>query len=813
MNDPQKTTNSGISHSHDEPIDEGGLHAPPELHGWRKFWWWFHFVILVKLARLRFIAVLIVIGLVITQWDTLVAYYDRWTRPTSSTAVASDVEYFCPMHPSVVRENSKDKCPICFMPLSKRKKGDIQEEVLPAGVVNRVQLSPYRVALAGVGTWPLDYVPLNKEINAIGYVEFDERGERNVSARVAGRIDKLFVSETGKRVKTGDPLAAVYSPDLVVSVQSLLEARRSNNRSLEQSTLRKLELLGIGIEQLETMISQGSANTQITIRSPIGGHVIKKYVREGEYIQEGSPLYDIVDLSTVWIQAQIYEDDLQFLPTDLIHPEQPTPESELQVIATSRSLPNEVFKGRLAFVYPHVDSNTRTATVRFEVKNPEHKLRPGSTATLSLRIPIERLGNLAASVEGDAQGLTNLKENKILAVPESSVIDTGSQKIVYRQTVPGVFEGVRVTLGSKLTGPDGMSFYPVLDGLKLGERIITTGSFLVDAETRLNPAAGSIYFGGSSGSKAGGVATVRPSTPEDEDAKIVAALAGLSPDDQRAAKTQRYCPILTDNLLGSMGIPVKVMIEGEPVFLCCDGCKKQALAKPQQTQTKVAEAKARALGSAEKKPSQAGEPTTSNPPPSDSKKLTAAEEAEIRLELSKLPEAERMIAETQRLCPVMKDSRLGSMGKPVKIMIDGQAVYLCCEGCEDEARKNPQDVLNKVKHFRQQTNEKTTEPKSSSNASPEKAITEKESAEEREIAEALAKLSPADQQLAKSQRFCVVLSNNRLGSMGVPVKIEVAGKTMFLCCAGCKSKALADPQRTLATWKQLLAKHGSEKDK
>ena len=813
MNDPQKTINSGTSPSHDEPIDEGGLHAPPDLHGWRKFWWWFHFLILVKLARLRFIAVLLVIGFVITQWDTLIAYYDRWTRSTASNAAASDVEYFCPMHPSVVRDNSKDKCPICFMPLSKRKKGDSHEEILPAGVVNRVQLSPYRVALAGVGTWLLDYVPLNKELNAIGYVEFDERGERNVSARVAGRIEKLFVNETGKRVKTGDPLASLYSPDLVVSVQSLLDARRTNNRSLEQSTLRKLELLGIGNEQLETMTSQGSANTQITIRSPIGGHVIKKYVREGEYIQEGSPLYDIVDLSTVWIQAQIYEDDLQFLPTDLIHAEQLTADNELQVVATSRSLPNEVFKGRLAFVYPHVDSNTRTITVRFEVKNPEHKLRPGSTATLTLNIPIERLGNLSAAVAGDAQGLAKLKESKALAVPESSVIDTGAQKIVYRQTVPGVFEGVRVTLGSKLTGPDGMSFYPVLDGLKLGERIITTGSFLVDAETRLNPAAGSIYFGGSSGSKGGGaVATVRPSTPEDEEAKIVAALAGLSPEDQRAAKAQKYCPILTDNLLGSMGIPMKVLIEGQPVFLCCDGCKKQALSKPQQTIAKVSEAKARASGSIEKKPSQASEPATKNSLPSEGAKLTAAEEAEIRLELAKLPEAERMVAEAQRLCPVMKDSRLGSMGKPVKIMINGQTVYLCCEGCEDEARKNSQDVLNKVNRWLQQANEKSAEPKSSI-ASPDKASTEKESAEEREVAESLAKLSPADQLLAKSQRYCVVLNNNRLGSMGVPIKIDVAGKTMFLCCAGCKSKALAGPQRTLATWKQLLAKHGSEKDK
>src|ERR1700681_161789 len=136
--------------------DEGGLRAPPELKGWRKAWWWFDFIILVKLARLRFVGVLLVIGLVITQWDTLVAYHDRWTRPAGTAAAAGgDIEYFCPMHPAVVRDNPKEKCPICFMPLSKRKKGESHVEALPPGVVNRVQLSPYRVVLAGVSTWPV----------------------------------------------------------------------------------------------------------------------------------------------------------------------------------------------------------------------------------------------------------------------------------------------------------------------------------------------------------------------------------------------------------------------------------------------------------------------------------------------------------------------------------------------------------------------------------------------------------------------------------------------------------------------------------
>src|SRR5215471_5353468 len=139
--------------------DEGGLRAPPDLKGWKKAWWWFHFLILVKLARLRFIAILVVIGIVITQCDTFAAYYEKWTRPAdTSEAASSNIEYFCPLHPTIVRDNHKDPCPICFMPLSKRKKGDAKtDEPLPAGVVNRVQLSPYRVVLAGVQTWPVEY--------------------------------------------------------------------------------------------------------------------------------------------------------------------------------------------------------------------------------------------------------------------------------------------------------------------------------------------------------------------------------------------------------------------------------------------------------------------------------------------------------------------------------------------------------------------------------------------------------------------------------------------------------------------------------
>jgi RND family efflux transporter MFP subunit len=574
--------------------DEGGLRAPPDLKGWRKAWWWFHFLILVNLARLRFIAILLLIGVIILKWDWLVANYEKWTRPaTTEAAAASDVEYFCPMHPTVIRDKPGEKCPICFMPLSKRKKGTAQDEPLPAGVVSRVQLSPYRVVLAGVETWPVNYQPLTKEITAVGFVEFNERGQRTVAARVAGRIDKLFANTTGQMVRAGDDLALLYSPDLVVTVQNLLDAQRRGGGDLQNAARVRLERWGIDDEQLDEILASGKAETDLEIRSPISGHVITKYVREGQYVEEGTPLYELADLSTVWIEAQIYEDDLPLLPR--INEDgsagSDSPEG-VEVAAETRAFPNEVFHGKLAFIYPHVDQDTRTVTVRFELANPDHKLRPGSTATVTLKVSPKDVP-LFANLPGDEEVQRNLVQGRMLVIPESSIIDTGSQRIVYREATPGVFEGVEVKIGPRMVGPDGVLFYPVVSGLAQGDRVVTSGSFLVDAETRLNPAAGSIYFGGSGGSqaRASSTTTVRPSTPEDPDAKIEASLSALSPEDRKLAEAQRFCPVLPKNRLGVMGPPVKLMIDDQPVFICCEGCRASALEKPQETLTKVQELK------------------------------------------------------------------------------------------------------------------------------------------------------------------------------------------------------------------------------
>ncbi len=672
--------------SDQEPrLDEGGLRAPPGLRGWHKAWWWFHFLILVNLARLRFIAILLVIGIVIMKWDTLVAYYDKWTRQEEAVqAGGSDIEYFCPMHPSVIRDNPKEKCPICFMPLSKRKKGANVVEALPAGVVNRVQLTPYRVVLAGVQTWPVDYVPLSKEISAVGYVEFNERGQRTVSARVPGRIDKLFANETGQMVKAGDELALLYSPELLVTVQNLLDAKRSGNQGYLDSARTRLQLLGIDDAQIEEILAANEATTHLKIRSPITGHVITKYVREGQYVEEGTPLYDVADLSIVWIQAQIYEDDLAFLPAD--YGDGSSGSREMTVSATTRAFPDQPFEGKLAFIYPHADQDTRTVTVRFELENPGHKLRPGSTATVMLKVQPKDIARLSAAAS-NADGTNMLDEGRVLAVPEGAVIDTGSQHIVYREASPGVFEGIDVSLGPAMAGSGGANFYPVLRGLAHGDKVVTSGSFLVDAETRLNPAAGSIYFGGSGGSQSNrsGVTTVRPTTPDDPDAKIEAALAQLSTDDRALAEQQKFCPVLTDNRLGVMGTPVKVMVEGQPVLLCCSSCKEKALADPRATLATVERLKAGKMAAVST---------------SDKKAAGLAEqedqEGEIKVALAKLSPEDRNLAEAQRYCPVLNKNRLGSMGTPVKVMVENQPVFLCCAACKEKALTDPKATLERV---------------------------------------------------------------------------------------------------------------------
>jgi Cu(I)/Ag(I) efflux system membrane fusion protein len=577
--------------------------APAHSLGW-KVW----LVIKTFQARFRFIAILVAVGLVISNWSWLTAAWEKWTRPAAgSQQTAAGIEFYCPMDPQIIRDHP-DKCPICGMPLSERKKGNTDDDAaVPAGV-RAVQLSPYRMALARIKTWQVSYRPLVKEIRTVGFVEFDERKLSRITAWVAGksRITKLYVNFTGQTVKKGEPMAELYSPDLVTTVQNLLDARRAGNPGTEQMARERLRLWGISDNEIKSIVTTGKAITHVTIRSPRRGHVIKKYQMEGQYVDEGAPLYDVAELSTVWIEAQVYEDEVAFL------------KEGMPVSATTKAFPTRVFNGQVEFIHPHLDAATRTLKVRFNIHNHDHELRPGMYAAVKLEVPMAQLRLMHNALEDDwekglvAEGLAHafgapggpmpgaspealltglrlvpLAKGQVLAVPESAVIDTGSRKFVYREAWPGIYDALEVELGPRSGG-----FYGVVRGLEPGDKVVTTGSFLVDAETRLTSGAASTYFGASGSTqsdKHGATTEVAPSMTEDEDAKIHAVLAKLSRVDQRLAEAQGYCPILQSNRLGTMGLPVKILLKDQPVFLCCKACMRQAQAQPDRTLARAAE--------------------------------------------------------------------------------------------------------------------------------------------------------------------------------------------------------------------------------
>ncbi len=567
---------------------------------------------LVPLARLRFPIILAAIGIAIVKWDYLSAKFEQATGWKESGGAASGYEFFCPMHPMIIREDNKQKCPICNMPLSKRKKEEQSEHAgLPAGITSRVQLSPYRVVLAGVKTSPVGYQPLAKDITTIGTVEFDERGLRKISARVKGRIDKLIVNETGQLVKKDQDLARFYSPEFATTVETLLNAHKDGRKEAEDTARERLLRWEVDEAQINKIIQDGKPVTHLIIRALHPGHVLRINVREGQSVEDGALLYDIADIRTVWVQAQLYEDDLAFLPKGTHDPTSGVAEKKLQVQAKARAFPGRVFEGTLSFVFPHLDQESRTLAVRFVLDNEEHELRPGMTTTVRLQLDARTIAELPIGKR------LKMLDGKVLAVSERCVIDTGDKKIVYRETVPTQYEGVEVTLGPRMTGPGGEVFYPVLDDspedrlrqrmaltgglaiavhdpaddraanrLKPDDLVVTNGSFLIDAETKLNPTIAATYIGGSGGKTS--EPQIRPSQQSDSLAQFEAALKALSPEKRALARAQKLCPE-QNRLLGTMGPIQEIQIRGTSVFLCCNACIKPVKDNPEEILARAAD--------------------------------------------------------------------------------------------------------------------------------------------------------------------------------------------------------------------------------
>lgn len=517
----------------------GGSGNRPRGGVWASIW----FVVRAAEIRLRFIAVLVAIGLVIGYWETIKNYVEKWVHEHTATvqeALPSDSEFYCPMHPNVIRtslepDGSIPKCPICGMPLSKRRKGEVM--ALPEGIVSRVQFSPYQIQAAGIRTVPAELRPLVYRMRTVGYVAYDETRLSRIVTRVNGYLEKLYVNQTFQQVAADQPLAEIYSPELFSAVEELRLSVGVRNEQMAEAARRKLRLLGVGDKEIEAAIS-GTAY-RLVLRAPWSGTVIAKYVVEGSAVQAGQTLVELADLSTVWIEADVYERDLPWVYAGQ------------QVTATVEAYPDRTFPGEVSLIYPQLNERTRTARVRFAIVNPERLLRPGMFATVHLEVPLVetepfrslaggqplgpeadeaaqiarqricpvtglRLGSMGkpvraevdhqvvylccAACRGQAESapekvlarIRTVSENGVLAIPEDAVIDTGEHKVVYVERQPGVFEGVSVRLGPRAEG-----YYAVLEGLLPGDRVAAAGAFLIDAETRLNPAAASTYFGAS----------------------------------------------------------------------------------------------------------------------------------------------------------------------------------------------------------------------------------------------------------------------------------------------------------------------------
>ena len=355
----------------------------------------------VFLARLRFLAVFLAAGFIVGYWDDIKNHWDKWTRPAAApdslaTSAASDIEYYCAMHPQVIR-SEPGNCPICSMPLIKRKKG--QQAELPKDVLARVQLSPQRIALAGIQVSVVEARALIQEIHAVGILDYDETKVAQISVRVAGRADELFLQYTGQEVKQGAPLYSLYSPDLFTAQREYLLARKrvkelpadasadakTDAAAIYNATMEKLVLWGVTRDQLDKMDQEfdqsGKIPAHLTVTSPISGVVVKKDIFEGGYVNAGDRPYTIADLDTFWLQAKVYERDV------------PMVQIGQAVQVTVDAFPNETFSGTVAFLAVQIDPQTRTLDARIVVKNRRTAkgdlvLRPGMFAHAAIRVPV-----------------------------------------------------------------------------------------------------------------------------------------------------------------------------------------------------------------------------------------------------------------------------------------------------------------------------------------------------------------------------------------------------------------------------------------
>jgi Cu(I)/Ag(I) efflux system membrane fusion protein len=338
-----------------------------------------------------------------------------------------------------------------------------KEEAVPAEVP-QVEISPEQQQLIGVKTAMVAMKPLQKVIRTVGRIDADERKLATINTKIEGWIEKLHVDYTGRYVKKGEPLAEIYSPELLATQQEFLSALKLASRSkpankdaygeliakdagaLVEAARERLHLWDITESQIQKIEETGKPIRRLTLYSPVSGYVIQKMAILGMKVMPGEKLFDIADLSTLWLIADIYEYELPLV----------------RVGDTARIIlsyfPGKEISSKIDYVYPAVSAETRTAKVRFRLSNPGGRLKPQMYTNVDIKINM----------------------GKKLAIPESAVIDTGVRQVVYVDKGEGAFEPREVMLGMRAEG-----FVEVLSGLKAGEKVASSANFLIDSEAQL----------------------------------------------------------------------------------------------------------------------------------------------------------------------------------------------------------------------------------------------------------------------------------------------------------------------------------------
>ena len=373
----------------------------------------------------------------------------KQAAPAAEVASKKKVMYRSTMMPNEISDKpGKDSMGMEMVPF------EVEETVTPLGGRAAVRISPERQQMIGVKYEEVRLLPIDKMLKTVGKVDFVEPLVSVVSLKFDGWIEKLFVASTGTRVKAGEALFEIYSPELVSAQQEYLLARQagaavSQDASLLKSAREKLSLWDISEAQVEELGRTGEVRRTLNIYAPRAGFVIEKNVLLGQKIMAGESLFKVADLSRVWVYGEIYEYELPFV-------------QEGQEVTIDLSYyPGETFKGKIAYIYPYLDSETRTNRVRVEVPNPAFRLKPEMYANLTIHV---------------AYGTR-------LVVPADAVLDSGERKIVFVDKGDGYLEPREVK-----TGVRGEDAYEVLEGLKVGERVVVSANFLVDSESSLKAA-------------------------------------------------------------------------------------------------------------------------------------------------------------------------------------------------------------------------------------------------------------------------------------------------------------------------------------